>query len=100
MGARNVRLTPLNPEPTVKPTSIAALVAACLALSACSNEDIDYLTALAVGEDTYTAGSLRIAEIIEAEEPRYVELDEIGPMGETVATGVDCQPVFRLRICK
>jgi predicted small secreted protein len=84
----------------MKPASIAALVAACLALSACSNEDIDYLTALAVGEDTYAAGSLRIAEIIEAEEPRYYETDETGPMGEVVAGGADCQPVFRVRICK
>jgi hypothetical protein len=50
-------------------TTIAALAAVLLALSACSNEDIGYLTALAVGEPVpdYAAGSLTIAEIIEDE---------------------------------
>jgi hypothetical protein len=54
----------------MKLTTIAALAAVLLALSACSNEDIDYYTALAVGEPVpnYAAGSLTIAEIIEDED--------------------------------
>jgi hypothetical protein len=83
----------------MKPISIAALVAVAITLSACSGDDIEYFTALALGEPVpdYTEGSLAITAMLE--EPRYYETGETGPMGEVVAGGVDCQPVFRMRMC-
>jgi len=103
----------------MKPTTVAALVAAAVAtttLAGCGREEIEYYQALLTGEpisaEPYAAGSLAIEEIIEAEAPdlvapepepeppRYFELDETGPMGEVIATGVDCVPVRWVRICR
>ena len=87
----------------MKLTTIAALAAVLLALSACANEDIDYLTALAVGEPVpdYAAGSLTIAEIIEDEDVlRMIGPEGSGPMGEEIWTGPGCYDVFRVRICE
>lgn len=81
------------------------------------------LAELSSALETYAAGSAQIAEIIEAdaaatsmssseepveiaavepepEPPRYVLIQaEGGPMGEDIATGADCVPQFRARIC-
>lgn len=84
----------------MKIASIAALVAVSLALSACDRDEIDRVQSILAGDDPYGPGSETVAEIIKAE-ARYVTLDPSGgPMGEEIATGPDCQPVFRLRICK
>jgi hypothetical protein len=80
----------------------AALIAALLALAGCKdlNEGMNLLEGKpADAADVYEAGSPVIAEIIAAEEPRYVVLDGTGPMGEEIATGPDCHPSFRVRIC-
>ncbi len=91
----------------MKLQTIAALVAASLALSACTDEEIDHYTALLKGdappvEDYVDAQPVIAALVAAAEEEtlRMIAPEGSGPMGEEIWSGPGCAPLLRVRVCE
>jgi hypothetical protein len=80
----------------MSPLSKAALVAVSLALAGC--KDINEAANLLEG-NAPDAVPAALAAVESSVEPTYEVLSGTGPMGEIIATGSDCHPEFRLRIC-
>lgn len=93
----------------------AALVAVLLALPGCKDLNSGMNLLQGLPEDAKPAAlaafdppvidpvalvELEPAVSSSVEPPRFTVLDPAGgPMGEEIATGVDCHPSFRVRIC-